>query len=99
MQKAFEKIVERLEEHLPPHSGWTKEVIEIVNQVAEEYTSTEHINCSSDSSTEEVCEWIIDKDPLGTRYTTCIGNDFIQDDPFDWEYCPYCGKKIKVIGG
>ena len=104
MQKAFEKIKERLDkasdyyecdEQGREHVQMVElsDAIEIVNQVAEEYKSTEHINCSSDSSTVEVCEWIVD----GSRYTTCSGNDFIQADPVDWDFCPYCGKKIKVI--
>ena len=32
--------------------GWLKECFEIVQEVAEEYTSTEHINCSTNTSTD-----------------------------------------------
>ena len=32
--------------------GWLKECFEIVHEVAEEYTSTEHINCSTDTPTD-----------------------------------------------
>lgn len=50
MQKAFDLIVERLEERMdrPYRRISIQTVIEIVNKVAEEYKSTEHINCSSD---------------------------------------------------
>ena len=58
MKSAFKKIVERLEkgvEHSLTMHDWQgqsafEHAIEIVNQVAEEYKSTEHINCSSDDS-------------------------------------------------
>lgn len=49
MQKAFEKIIEKVKEYydaVNPYVGNT--VTKIVNQVAEEYKSTEHINCSTD---------------------------------------------------
>ena len=32
--------------------GWLKECFEIVHEIAEEYTSTEHINCSTNTSTD-----------------------------------------------
>ena len=60
MQKAFNDIIERLEElkNAPKqvssyNTGFKCSAacaIEIVNQVAEEYKSTEHINCSTDDS-------------------------------------------------
>lgn len=61
MNKAFEKIIEKLEEQkakgiydsnsiIGEKNVWAKS-IEIVKQEAEQYTATEHINCSSDSST------------------------------------------------
>lgn len=63
MQEVFEKIIEKLEEKHEqyinqygvvggnPMAFAVKECKEIVKQEAEQYTSTEHINCSSDSST------------------------------------------------
>ena len=69
--------------------------IEIVNQVAEEYKSTEHINCSTDSSSEEVCEWKERKDRRYFPYKSSCGYRDLMND--DYVYCPYCGKKIKVI--
>ena len=48
MQKAFEKIIEKVKAYydaVNPYVGNT--VTKIVNQVAEEYRSTEHINCST----------------------------------------------------
>ena len=60
MNKVFEKIIEKLKEQKSGLTEWaedeafklaTEKAIEIVKQEAEQYTSTEHINCSSDSST------------------------------------------------
>ena len=101
MQKAFEDIVERLEEEIDDvivkdtytrgkNSGLRKAKI-IVSQVASEYTSTELINCS----TEEVCEWREDM----TLSRSAIGHGKFESLMYTckWKYCPYCGKKIKVV--
>lgn len=85
MNKAFEKILKKIEEkrnkyqRLADNSnfdGWYAEDIEysakaemceelkeIVHEIAEEYTSTEHINCSTNTSTNG---WI----PIKTRPMT-----------------------------
>lgn len=43
---------------------------------------------------QEVCEWKKDKIMSG-MYVTCSGYvTYLKD----FKYCPYCGKKIKVIG-
>ena len=69
MNKAFDKILERLKEiikiEIQLHGGrcngktlalgyakGIENAIEIVQEVAEEYTSTEHINCSTNTSTD-----------------------------------------------
>jgi len=63
---------------------WKEESFEIVNQVAEEHE-------------QEVCEW----KPHEDVYSTKCGqmHIFIDGSPQENEhvYCPYCGKKIKVI--
>ena len=71
-----------------------KESIEIVNELAEEY-----INTSTDTSSD-YCEWkLIDEE--GNVYDTSCRNPHILIDgsPIDnnYEFCPYCGKKIKVV--
>ena len=80
MNKAFDKILERLKEiikiEIQLHGGrcngktlalgyakGIENAIEIVQEVAEEYTSTEHINCSTNTSTDG---WI----PIKTRSMT-----------------------------
>jgi len=39
------------------------------------------------------CEWKED----GVYYHTCKGEKYICDTIDDFEYCPCCGKKIKVV--
>ena len=67
----------------------------IVNQVAEKYKSTEHINCSTDSSTDKVCEWKPIWINARLKYKNC---EFEMDhvNIFKFKYCPYCGKKLSI---
>ena len=102
MQKAFRDIVERLEECTIKNKDSlaffnecgikfvsTNKAIEIVNQVAEEYKT----ECNSIRLNDEACEWKKDKIMSG-MYVTCSGYvTYIKD----FKYCPYCGKKIKVV--
>ena len=46
--------------------------------------------CASD----DVCEWCCDV--YGRWHTKC--HTLADNDPLEYKYCPYCGKKIKVIG-
>lgn len=113
MLKAFKDIVQRLEdkraelesiaaecrrvpkEFEDKNIGYytaMRHAKEIVNQVAEEYKSTEHISCS----TEEVCEWVeksVDSIKL-VREPHRLRLFHIEEER---QYCPYCGKKIKVV--
>ena len=101
MQKAFERIVERLKEvgqfevkmiggrcnGKTLTLGYKKGIanaISIVNQVAEEHE-------------QEVCEWEFFHVSAGFPfYKTCT--EIIPYIPReDKKYCPYCGKKIKVV--
>ena len=69
-----------------------EEVIEIVNQLAEEYNN-------------DVCEW--EKGSSGyvgypAYYSRCCttnskGLEMQTHIISDWKFCPYCGKKIKVV--
>ena len=105
MKEFVEKLIGRLEEmivnltfdeSIKTKNYAYKNAIEIVNEVAEEYKSTEHINCSTDTSTEEVCEWKPIWINTRVKYSNC---EFEIDDIsiFKFKYCPYCGKKIKII--
>ena len=48
------------------------------------------------SVTDDVCEWKRD-DMLYTVYKIC-GGCFTSVYQKDFKYCPYCGKKIKIVG-
>lgn len=93
MQKAFDLIVERLEEESRNNNNpidfrdGVNYAIEIVKQVAEEYN-------------QEVCEWRLCDEEANVYDTTCRNSHILlEGSPIDnnYEYCPYCGKKIKVI--
>jgi len=56
--------------------GWLKECFEIVQEVAEEYTSTEHINCSTNTSTDG---WI----PIKTRPMTDEEKEYYSEYLFE----------------
>ena len=106
MQKAFEKIVERLEELQAETAEkkvyyrdypaiydvsdmWARthedmqHAIKIVNQVAEMYE-------------QEVCEWEEVRLPVKIFWRNCRYREDTEYSPY-FEYCPYCGKKIKVV--
>ena len=53
---------------------WKEECFEIVNQVASEYTSTEHINCSSNSSTDDLISRSALLSAMDKRYKEKEGN-------------------------
>ena len=45
---------------------------------------------------DDVCEWKRD-DMCNTVYKVC-GGCFTSEYQKDFKYCPYCGKKIKIVG-
>ena len=113
MKQAFEKIIERLKRERDIHknaydvailalerTGYAsyaracEEAIEIVNQVAEEYVPDENVG-----EIDEVCEWkrevYYDKCPHEEGLFKRVHYDESVKRAFN--YCPYCGKKIKVV--
>ena len=42
---------------------------------------------------DDVCEWNCDE--YGRYHTEC--HVLADNDPLEYTYCPYCGKKIKVV--
>ena len=48
--------------------------------------------CASD----DVCEWKLTDTRKVMPYKTSCGNEDLYDNSY--KYCPYCGKRIKVIG-
>ena len=97
MNKVFEKIIEKLEELHEryinqygavggnPMAFSVKECMEIVKQ-----------GCVSD----DVCEWRLCNEEANVYDTSCRNpHILIEGTPKEnnYEYCPYCGKRIKVV--
>ena len=64
-----------------------KKAIKIINQLAEEYNNN-------------FCEWGHDDKEIDVYFTQCgQAHIFCDGNPEEnsHEFCPYCGKKIKVI--
>ena len=115
MQKAFERIIERLEEEtydmeiceeqfdmnspyfkdVPYKMVKMDDVKKIVNKVAEEMGVSK-----MESTSDEVCEWELSDDDYNLYETSCGNLQILMGgSPIDnkYLYCPYCGKKIKVV--
>ena len=107
MKEFIEKLIGRLEELKTEafdkwdggasHRAYSKS-IEIVNELAEEY-----INTSSDTSTDTssgYCEWKLIDEEKSVYKSGCEKQRFYDGNPTEsmYEFCPYCGKKIKVEG-
>ena len=105
MNEFIEKLIGRLEEEKKQYHkqyvddciGYTTyhryeheldKIIEIVNQLAEEYDN-------------DVCEWKQHEREIDVYFTECgQAHIFVNGNPEEnnYEYCPYCGKKIKIVG-
>ena len=92
-----DKVVEELELHsfelgtdtLPAHYVRLNEAIEIVKQ-----------GDVSDAS-DYVCEWRLCDEEANVYDTSCRNpHILIEGTPQEnnYEFCPYCGKKIKIVG-
>lgn len=91
---SVDKVVEELEErskeynsglrlHGKPEEMRTDEAIEIVKQ---------------GGVSDDVCEWKDYKDGIEHSYHIgCCEEAFSQCYETDFKFCPYCGKKIKVV--
>lgn len=78
----IEKVVEELERYPLGNLG-CQELDEIIEIVKQGGVS------------DDVCEWKQD-DMCDTVYKVC-GGCFTSEYQKDFKYCPYCGKKIKVV--
>lgn len=81
-------FVEKLIKHFKTHeycSEWIAvgDVITIIYRLAEEYNNY-----------NDFCEWEIKSWGLFPIMTSCENT---LDTNYDYKFCPYCGKKIKVI--
>ena len=104
MQEVFEKIIEKLEEMIHPKQLYfckyarggckhldndDKDCMECVVENAIEIVKQGVVS-------DDVCEWK-DKELYG-YYTSCTEfRSCIACKDKYWKYCPYCGKKIKVV--
>ena len=67
------------------------------------YWNTEHKECSHGNTIviDEVCEWMLCDEEANVYDTSCRNpHILIEGTPKEnnYEYCPYCGKKIKIVG-
>ena len=90
MKEFVEKLIGRLEEYYDENefeinSGFIEVCKDIVNQLAEEYNN-------------DVCEWKYHRtiDDIPTYKTSCC-HEFEKQFVKKYKFCPYCGKKIKVV--
>ena len=109
MKEFIDKLIERLEEarQHEPIFGYGErayfKAIEIVNQLAEEYKifgNSEQVKVSEmPTGSEDCCEWRLIDYEANVYDTTCRNpHILLEGSPTDnsYEFCPYCGKKIKV---
>lgn len=61
-----------------------KKVISIVNELAEEHNNG-------------FCEWKLDGVYLLCQHNTELVISCLEEEKHRYTYCPYCGKKIKVV--
>jgi hypothetical protein len=102
MKEFIDKLIERLEEakvSANRRNAFDSEVsyacaIDIVNKLAEEYKVSE-----MPIGSEDYCEWVLIDYEANVYDTTCRNpHILLEGSPTDnsYEFCPYCGKKIKV---
>ena len=100
MNKVFEKIIEKLEEEkmsyfLTIANTGDEKLDYAYEQVGDALDKAIEIVKHGDVS-DDVCEWK-DKELYG-YYTSCTEfRSCIACKDKYWKYCPYCGKKIKVV--
>lgn len=102
MKEFIDKLISRLEEarnRANRHYNYGDETayrhsIEIVTELAEEYKVSE-----MSTGSEDCCEWRLIDYEANVYDTTCRNpHILLEGSPTDnsYEFCPYCGKKIKV---
>ena len=79
------KVIEELEMEMKASSGYSAERVSAFSRAIEIVKQV----CVSD----DVCEWHCDE--YGRYHTKC--HTLADNDPLEYTYCPYCGKKIKVV--
>ena len=105
MQEVFEKIIEKLEEaksNVPVNrllDDIIKEKQKELGQLIAYDKAIEIVKhgCVSD----DACEWRLCDEEANVYDTSCRNpHILIKGTPKEnnYEYCPYCGKKIKIVG-
>ena len=111
MKEFIEKQIERLEELSIPiydSDGEIKNKVvftdiakNIVNELAEEYinTSTDTSIDTSIDTSSGYCEWKPIDEEKSIYKSVCKKQSLYDGNPTEsmYEFCPYCGKKIKVV--
>ena len=96
MNKVFEKIIEKLEERQKEY---------LVGFGIHDNNEMYGIACGLGDAIEivkqggvdnDVCEWKLTDTKKVMPYKTSCGNEDLYDNSYI--YCPYCGKKIKIVG-
>ena len=104
MKKVFEKIIEKLEEEKMSYfltiANTRDEKLDCAyEQVGDALDKAIEI-VKQGSVSDDVCEWRICDEETNVYDTSCRNpHILIEGTPNEnnYEYCPYCGKKIKVV--
>lgn len=104
MKKVFEKIIEKLEEEKMSY------FLTIANTGDEKLDCAyEQVGDALDKAIEivkqscvadDVCEWLSDYGFISDKYkreTSCGYTFYDLHHAVPFKYCPYCGKRIKVV--
>ena len=96
MNKVFEKIIEKLEERQKEYLvGFgihdNNEMYGIACGLGDAIEIVKQGGVSDDA-----CEWKLTDTKKVMPYKTSCGNEDLYDNSYI--YCPYCGKKIKIVG-
>lgn len=93
MKEFVGKLIKQLEERIQDNNGWEDDeffggqsnafewTISVIKKLEEEYSN-------------DFCEWKIKSWGLFPINTSCENS---LDVNYNYEFCPYCGKKIKVV--
>ena len=93
MKEFVEELIKQLEERIQENNGWEDDeffggqsnafewTISVINKLSEEYDN-------------DFCEWKTNSWGLFPIKTSCENS---LDVNYNYEFCPYCGKKIKII--
>ena len=83
IDKVVEEL-EKIEQHCLDMSDWQGQ-----SAICDAIKIVKQVGVSDD-----VCEWHCDV--YGRWHTEC--HTLADNDPLEYTYCPYCGKKIKIVG-